>query len=125
MATTKSTITRTGFGCGISLEDYFTARNASSSSLGSASTQHTGLANEFTVLPPFDEAAQYADLVLRSSDGVEFRVLKCILALASPVFNDMTTLAKPVVDVASPTSISSSTSGARLHIRGESQNSYV
>ena len=59
--TTKTTITRTGFGCGISLEDYFAARNASSSSLGSSSTQHTGPANEFTVLPPFDEAAQYAD----------------------------------------------------------------
>lgn len=33
-----------------------------------------------------------ADVILRSSDNVDFRVFKCILSLASPVFKDMFTL---------------------------------
>ncbi|KAI0352392.1 hypothetical protein OH77DRAFT_1428687 [Trametes cingulata] len=43
------------------------------------------------VLPPFDRPS--ADLILRSSDGAEFRVWKCILAEASPVFENMFSLA--------------------------------
>ncbi|EJF64449.1 hypothetical protein BD309DRAFT_831871, partial [Dichomitus squalens] len=42
--------------------------------------------------PPFDKAS--ADLVLRTSDYVDFHVWKCILALASPVFEDMFELAE-------------------------------
>ncbi|KIJ65530.1 hypothetical protein HYDPIDRAFT_58320, partial [Hydnomerulius pinastri MD-312] len=36
-----------------------------------------------------------ADVVLRSSDNIDFRVFKCILSIASPVFKDMFTLPKP------------------------------
>ncbi|KAI0675715.1 hypothetical protein C8Q78DRAFT_345117 [Trametes maxima] len=54
---------------------------------------------------PFDR--EDADIVLRSSDNVEFHVHRIILSLASPVFADMLTLpqppgdnpARPVVDV--------------------------
>ncbi|THH05987.1 hypothetical protein EW145_g4395 [Phellinidium pouzarii] len=35
-------------------------------------------------------------MILRSSDGVDFRVMKAVLAASSPVFQDMTTLAKPL-----------------------------
>jgi len=42
---------------------------------------------------PFDDPR--ADLVLRSSDGVNFRVFKIILSLASSVFADMFTLPSP------------------------------
>jgi hypothetical protein len=42
---------------------------------------------------PFDDPR--ADLVLRSSDGVNFRVFKLILSLASSVFADMFTLPLP------------------------------
>jgi len=38
-------------------------------------------------LPPFDDAR--AEITLRSSDGVNFRVFKAILSIASPVFADM------------------------------------
>ncbi|KAI0046374.1 hypothetical protein FA95DRAFT_1606948 [Auriscalpium vulgare] len=44
--------------------------------------------------PPFDHA--HADLVLRSSDGMRFRVFKPILSLASPVFSDMLDLGAPL-----------------------------
>ncbi|OJT03301.1 hypothetical protein TRAPUB_6079 [Trametes pubescens] len=56
----------------------------------------TVLANSYrqaeihTAPPPFDEPA--ADLILRSSDGVNFRVFKWILGDASEVFADMFTL---------------------------------
>ncbi|KAI0037720.1 hypothetical protein FA95DRAFT_1404328 [Auriscalpium vulgare] len=40
--------------------------------------------------PPFDSA--HADVILRSCDGVRFRVSKAILALTSPVFSDMLTI---------------------------------
>ncbi|KAG6332060.1 hypothetical protein ID866_7031 [Astraeus odoratus] len=36
---------------------------------------------------PFDSFD--ADVILRSSDNIDFRVFKCILSLASPVFKDM------------------------------------
>lgn len=38
-----------------------------------------------------------ADLILLSSDEVEFRVHRCILAAASPFFRDMFTLPQPVI----------------------------
>jgi len=42
---------------------------------------------------PFDDAR--ADLILRSSDGVPFRVFKIILSLASPIFADMFSIPSP------------------------------
>ncbi|KAI0954736.1 hypothetical protein AcW1_006530 [Taiwanofungus camphoratus] len=44
--------------------------------------------------PPFDKPA--ADIILRSSDLVDFRVRKCILAEASPFFESMFNLPQPV-----------------------------
>lgn len=41
--------------------------------------------------PPFDETSE-GDVVLKSSDGVLFRVYKIILSLASPFFRDMFSL---------------------------------
>ncbi|KAJ8489245.1 hypothetical protein ONZ45_g13651 [Pleurotus djamor] len=38
---------------------------------------------------------QDADMILRSSDGVEFRVHKVILSIASPFFNDMFSMPQP------------------------------
>ncbi|KAF4602898.1 hypothetical protein EYR38_003302 [Pleurotus pulmonarius] len=43
-----------------------------------------------TASPPFDSSL--ADVILRSADGVHFHVVKAILRLASPIFNDMFTL---------------------------------
>ena len=37
---------------------------------------------------PFDASATKADLVLRSSDSIDFFVMKSILSLASPILND-------------------------------------
>ncbi|KAH7922629.1 hypothetical protein BV22DRAFT_1037294 [Leucogyrophana mollusca] len=42
---------------------------------------------------PFDHPS--ADIILRSSDDVDFRVLKSFLSLASPVFRDMFTIPQP------------------------------
>ncbi|KAH9975843.1 hypothetical protein BGW80DRAFT_1294842 [Lactifluus volemus] len=42
---------------------------------------------------PFDDPR--ADIVLRSSDGVYFRVFKIILSLASPIFTDMFSIPLP------------------------------
>ncbi|KAJ7681351.1 hypothetical protein B0H17DRAFT_894613, partial [Mycena rosella] len=42
---------------------------------------------------PFRDAG--ADLILRSSDGVEFHVYRAVLWLLSPVFRDMFTLPQP------------------------------
>jgi len=44
---------------------------------------------------PFDD--HRADLILRTSDDVDFRVHKIILSLASPFFNDMLSLPKPAL----------------------------
>ncbi|KAI0056150.1 hypothetical protein BV25DRAFT_1832532 [Artomyces pyxidatus] len=43
---------------------------------------------------PFDD--EHADIILRSSDDVDFRVHKLILRLASPIFSDMFSLPSPV-----------------------------
>ncbi|KAI0313313.1 hypothetical protein OF83DRAFT_1175806 [Amylostereum chailletii] len=43
--------------------------------------------------PPFDRSD--ADIILRSSDGVDFSIHKAILAMASPVFEGMFTLPRP------------------------------
>jgi len=43
--------------------------------------------------PPFDDAK--ADIVLQSNDGVQFRVFKIILSLASPIFADMFSIPLP------------------------------
>ncbi|KAI0255769.1 hypothetical protein BJV78DRAFT_1173189 [Lactifluus subvellereus] len=43
---------------------------------------------------PFDDTR--ADVILRSSDGVDFRVFKIILSLASPIFADMFSIPQPV-----------------------------
>ncbi|KAH8110197.1 hypothetical protein DFH11DRAFT_1730529 [Phellopilus nigrolimitatus] len=45
---------------------------------------------------PFDDPQ--ADLILRSSDLIDFRVMKCILALASPIFKVMFSLPQPKQD---------------------------
>ncbi|KAI0255772.1 hypothetical protein BJV78DRAFT_1107957, partial [Lactifluus subvellereus] len=42
---------------------------------------------------PFDDTR--ADVILRSSDGVNFRVFKIILSLASPIFADMFSIPQP------------------------------
>jgi BTB/POZ domain len=49
---------------------------------------------ETLVVAPFDH--KRADLILRSSDGVNFRVFKIILSLASSVFNDMFDIPQPI-----------------------------
>ena len=43
---------------------------------------------------PFDHAK--ADIVLRSSDNVDFRVFKLFLSLASPVFETLFDIPQPV-----------------------------
>jgi len=40
--------------------------------------------------------AEDADLILRAADGGEFRVHRCILSVASPVFRDMFTFPQPL-----------------------------
>lgn len=46
-------------------------------------------------MAPYDFEAPDADIILRSSDGKEFRVHKVILSLASPVFQGMFDLPQP------------------------------
>ena len=50
--------------------------------------------------PPFDD--DDADIILRSSDQVEFLVYKVILSKASPVFKTMFSLPQPATDIARP-----------------------
>jgi BTB/POZ domain len=45
------------------------------------------------VKAPFDH--KQADIILRTSDGVDFRVFKIILSLASPIFTDMFDIPQP------------------------------
>lgn len=47
-----------------------------------------------TADPPFNK--ETTDLVLQTSDGFQFHVWKCILAQASPVFEDMFALGEPL-----------------------------
>ncbi|EIW79745.1 hypothetical protein CONPUDRAFT_74099 [Coniophora puteana RWD-64-598 SS2] len=44
---------------------------------------------------PFDDPG--ADFILRTSDGVDFRVFRAVLSLASPVFKDMLSLPQPTL----------------------------
>lgn len=46
--------------------------------------------------PPFDD--EDADVIVRTCDGVDFRVFKLILKLASPVFKDMFKMPQPAPD---------------------------
>ncbi|KAJ6632316.1 hypothetical protein B0H10DRAFT_11862 [Mycena sp. CBHHK59/15] len=50
----------------------------------------------FVPQPPFDDLG--ADVILRSSDGVDFHVYRVVLSLASPVFRDMFKLPQPKDD---------------------------
>jgi hypothetical protein len=43
----------------------------------------------------YDFDASDADIILRSSDDIDFRVYRCVLAAASPFFRDMFTLPQP------------------------------
>ncbi|KAJ7142265.1 hypothetical protein C8R44DRAFT_592907, partial [Mycena epipterygia] len=43
---------------------------------------------------PFDDPG--ADVILRSSDGIDFRVHRLVLSLASPFFTSMFTLPQPI-----------------------------
>lgn len=54
-----------------------------------------------TASPPFHGSAS-SDVVLRTSDKVDFHVHKVILALASPLFETMFTLPQPCTDFVSP-----------------------
>ena len=49
--------------------------------------------SETLVDAPFDDTR--ADVILRSSDGVDFRVFRIILSLASPIFADMFSIPQP------------------------------
>ncbi|KAL5524726.1 hypothetical protein ACEPAF_9871 [Sanghuangporus sanghuang] len=51
-------------------------------------------AQRIVVVPALFDNAE-GDIILRSSDEVDFRVFKVILALASPVFKDMFTFPQP------------------------------
>ncbi|EJD08546.1 uncharacterized protein FOMMEDRAFT_165098 [Fomitiporia mediterranea MF3/22] len=52
---------------------------------------------------PFD--SPYGDVILRTSDSVDFRVLRFVLALASPVFGAMFSLPQPATKLDEPASI--------------------
>ncbi|KAJ7064723.1 hypothetical protein C8F01DRAFT_773901 [Mycena amicta] len=43
--------------------------------------------------PPFDDTS--ADVILRASDGMEFRLRRAVLSLASPIFEHMFSLPQP------------------------------
>ncbi|KAI9508196.1 hypothetical protein F5148DRAFT_1198873 [Russula earlei] len=49
---------------------------------------------------PFDDAR--ADIILQSSDGVQFRVYKSLLSLASPIFADMFRIPSPTSSSPNP-----------------------
>ena len=64
-------------------------------------------------MAPYDFSAADADAILCSSDGIEFRVHKVILSLASPVFQDVFGLPQPtdprspipVIDILEPSNV--------------------
>jgi len=55
--------------------------------------QSPELAPSAAVDAPFD--SPHADFIIRSADGADYRVVKAILAEASPVFHDMLSLPQP------------------------------
>ncbi|KAH9914114.1 uncharacterized protein B0H18DRAFT_1046655 [Fomitopsis serialis] len=65
--------------------------------------------SDAAVTPTTDAPAPFnkptADLILRSSDGMNFRVRKAILAEASPVFEDMLSLPTPQDPAESPNNL--------------------
>lgn len=70
---------------------------------------------------PFNTAAEtHADMILRSSDGVDFYVMKGILAVSSPIFQDMTSLAKPLTADGKCTSVDVSEEGLPVVVMYES-----
>jgi len=66
-----------------------------------------------TAQAPFDNPD--SDIILRSSDGVNFHVFKLILSLASPVFKDMFTLPQSQPDASSVHTIPMAESSATLN----------
>lgn len=62
-------------------------------------TELSDSAGVVTVAPhPFDDKQASADVILRTSDGVDFYTHKLILSLASPFFADMFSLPQPSSD---------------------------
>jgi len=66
-----------------------------------------------TAQAPFDNPD--SDIILRSSDGVNFHVFKLILSLASPVFKDMFTLPQSQPDASSMHTIPMAESSTTLN----------
>lgn len=58
-------------------------------------------ASQLNVRHPFDDAS--ADLILRSSDGIDFHVHRLVLSLASSVFADMFTVPQSISEPGVPT----------------------
>ncbi|KAF8177540.1 hypothetical protein K438DRAFT_1681471 [Mycena galopus ATCC 62051] len=54
----------------------------------------------FVLRAPFDDAS--ADVILRSSDGIDFRVYRLVLSLASSVFHDMFAFPQPKSEPETP-----------------------
>ncbi|KAH8110821.1 hypothetical protein DFH11DRAFT_1618922 [Phellopilus nigrolimitatus] len=55
------------------------------------------MSKPFCVASPFSsDDAHGADVILRSSDGFDFHVIKAILSVASPIFKDMFSLPQPI-----------------------------
>lgn len=54
---------------------------------------------------PFDNADADANIVLRTSDGVDFYIYKVILSLASPFFKSMFSLKQPTSPSSAPSSL--------------------
>ncbi|KAJ7445269.1 hypothetical protein FB451DRAFT_68208 [Mycena latifolia] len=61
----------------------------------------TDPSSSFVPAPPFDDPV--ADVILRSSDGIDFRVHRVVLSLASPFFKQMFSLPQPTVEPEVPT----------------------
>ncbi|KAJ7445267.1 hypothetical protein FB451DRAFT_1104358 [Mycena latifolia] len=61
----------------------------------------TDPSSSFIPAPPFDDPG--ADVILRSSDGIDFRVHRLVLSLASPFFKQMFSLPQPTAEPEVPT----------------------
>ncbi|KAF7362657.1 BTB domain-containing protein [Mycena venus] len=57
----------------------------------------------FITRSPFDDGGAGADVILRSSDGIDFHVHRLVLSLASSVFKDMFAFPQPDSDPVIPT----------------------